>query len=127
MVGKLCEQIMFVDESDTAVSTSEVVYGAESGLPPPDVGRILDRARGVVSPALRAAVDRLPVSMRTLAGYHFGWQDRHGTPMTADAGKVVRPALVLLVTEAVGGTPTQALPAAVAVELIHTNSTTPPP
>ncbi|QFZ19316.1 family 2 encapsulin nanocompartment cargo protein polyprenyl transferase [Saccharothrix syringae] len=80
---------------------------------------VLNWSRAGVTPALRAAVDRLPDSMRTIAGYHFGWWDEGGRPTGADAGKAIRPALVLLGTQAVGGTADEALPAAVAVELVH--------
>ncbi|WP_018685790.1 family 2 encapsulin nanocompartment cargo protein polyprenyl transferase [Actinokineospora enzanensis] len=80
---------------------------------------VLAQARVLVDPALRAAVDTLPDSMRHLAGYHFGWWDEHGAPVQADAGKAIRPALALLAAEAVGAAPADALPAAVAVELVH--------
>jgi len=46
--------------------------------------------------------------------HHFGWRDA-----AAKKGKRVRPFLLLLVHEAAGGRWQQALPAAVAVELIH--------
>ncbi|WP_158851872.1 family 2 encapsulin nanocompartment cargo protein polyprenyl transferase [Saccharothrix deserti] len=80
---------------------------------------VLSWSRAGVDPALRAAVDRLPDSMRAIAGYHFGWWDELGRPTGADAGKAIRPALVLLGTQAVGGAVNAALPAAVAVELVH--------
>jgi geranylgeranyl diphosphate synthase, type I len=80
---------------------------------------VLDWSRAGVDPALRTAVDRLPDSMRAIAGYHFGWWDEHGRPTGADPGKAIRPALVLLGAQAVGGAVQSALPAAVAVELVH--------
>ncbi|HEU5158577.1 MAG TPA: polyprenyl synthetase family protein [Streptosporangiaceae bacterium] len=80
---------------------------------------VLARARTMVDPALRAAIGRLPDELRLIAGYHFGWLDERGRPTTAAAGKAVRPALVLLCAEAVGGGAGGALPAAVAVELVH--------
>ncbi|WP_367128522.1 family 2 encapsulin nanocompartment cargo protein polyprenyl transferase [Saccharothrix sp. HUAS TT1] len=75
--------------------------------------------RGVVRSALRAAVDGLPASMRLVVGYHLGWWDERGEPVEASGGKAVRPALVRLAAEAVGGSATAAVPAAVAVELVH--------
>jgi geranylgeranyl diphosphate synthase type I len=72
-----------------------------------------------VVPALRTAVDMLPASMRLIAGYHFGWWDERGRPTVADGGKAFRPALVLLSAKATGGVPAVAVPAAVAVELVH--------
>ncbi|MBW4721279.1 family 2 encapsulin nanocompartment cargo protein polyprenyl transferase [Saccharothrix obliqua] len=80
---------------------------------------VLSWSRTGVDPALRNAVDRLPDSMRTIAGYHFGWWDEHGHPTGADPGKAIRPALVLLAARAVGGAAATAVPAAVAVELVH--------
>jgi geranylgeranyl diphosphate synthase type I len=56
-----------------------------------------------------------------VAGYHRGWCEADGTPTlsTAGGGKSVRPALTLLSAMAVGGSPESAVPAAVAVELVH--------
>ncbi|QUH04124.1 polyprenyl synthetase family protein [Saccharopolyspora erythraea] len=76
-------------------------------------------SRGIVDPALRSAVDTLPEDLRHVSGYHFGWWDEHGNPTETSGGKALRPALVLLAAEAVGSTATAALPAAVAVELVH--------
>lgn len=86
------------------------------GLPADD---LCARARRLAEPALRAAVGTLPDSTRLIAGYHFGWSDRDGAPATAAGGKAIRPALALLAAEAVGGGARAALPAAVAVELVH--------
>jgi geranylgeranyl diphosphate synthase, type I len=83
------------------------------------VQAVLGWSRDLVGPALRAAIDRLPASMRRIAGYHFGWWDEHGRPTAADGGKMIRPTLVLLAAEAVGGAFAAAMPAAVAVELAH--------
>jgi geranylgeranyl diphosphate synthase type I len=79
----------------------------------------LGRARALVEPALRAAVDSLDdARMRRIAGYQLGWWDADGTP-TQGGGKAVRPTLALLAAEAVAGNPRRAVPAAVAVELVH--------
>jgi geranylgeranyl diphosphate synthase, type I len=82
---------------------------------------VLAWSRSLVEPALRASIDRLPESMRRIAGYHFGWYDESGRPdeSGAGSGKSVRPALVLLAARAVGGTAEQAVPAACAAELVH--------
>ncbi|WP_285632926.1 family 2 encapsulin nanocompartment cargo protein polyprenyl transferase [Lentzea sp. NBRC 102530] len=82
-------------------------------------GEVLAWSRSLVLPALRKAVDQLPPSLRTVAEYHHGWRDEYGNPVLENGGKAIRPALVLLAAEAVGGTPASAVPAAVAVELIH--------
>ncbi|MEU7879056.1 family 2 encapsulin nanocompartment cargo protein polyprenyl transferase [Microbispora bryophytorum] len=80
---------------------------------------VLARTRDLVEPALRRAVGTLPPSMRRVAGYHFGWWDARGRPAPAGGGKALRPAFTLLAAESAGGDPDTALPAAVAVELVH--------
>ncbi|HSV66508.1 MAG TPA: family 2 encapsulin nanocompartment cargo protein polyprenyl transferase [Mycobacteriales bacterium] len=92
---------------------AEVIAG---GRP---VREVLAWSRGLVDPALRAAVDTLPASMRRIAGYHLGWWDEHGRPTESDSGKAIRPALALLAAQAVCGSPATAVPGAVAVELVH--------
>ncbi|SEG80112.1 geranylgeranyl diphosphate synthase, type I [Thermomonospora echinospora] len=83
-------------------------------------GQVLAWARELVDPALHTAVDTLPSPVRRIAGYHFGWWDELGRPLQgAGGGKALRPALALLAAEAAGGTADAALPAAVAVELVH--------
>ncbi len=54
-----------------------------------------------------------------IMAYHLGWRDVELRPARANAGKRVRPMLCLLACEAVGGSVEDALPAAVAVELLH--------
>jgi len=62
--------------------------------------------------------------------YHLGWADEAlgpaaalgGPPATGGTGKRLRPLLCLLACEAAGGDPCQAVPAASAVELIHSFS-----
>ncbi|MDP9841035.1 family 2 encapsulin nanocompartment cargo protein polyprenyl transferase [Streptosporangium lutulentum] len=80
---------------------------------------VLAWSRELVEAALRPAADTLPASMRHIAGYHFGWWDEHGHPAATGGGKAMRPALVLLSAEAVGGSAAAALRPAVAVELAH--------
>jgi geranylgeranyl diphosphate synthase type I len=80
---------------------------------------ILERARESVDPELRRALDSLPGSMRRIALYHFGWELADGTPAAGNAGKAIRPALVLTAVQALGGRHSTAVRAAAAVELIH--------
>jgi geranylgeranyl diphosphate synthase, type I len=84
-----------------------------------DTASTLAWSRELVEPALRAAVDTLPGSMRRISGYHLGWWDEHGARGPASSGKAVRPALTLLSAAATGGSPREAVPAGVAVELVH--------
>jgi geranylgeranyl diphosphate synthase type I len=83
--------------------------------------QVLAWSRELVDPALRKAVGTLPGSIRRIAGYHFGWWEADGHPIRPGSrgGKAIRPALALLAAEAVGAEPAAALPAAVAVELVH--------
>ncbi|MDQ5855819.1 MAG: polyprenyl synthetase family protein [Actinomycetota bacterium] len=88
---------------------------------------VLAASRVTVEPALRAAVDTLPSSMQRIAGYHFGWWNEHGQPERTpgakpSGGKAIRPTLALLSARAVSdvaGVAATALPAAIAVELVH--------
>jgi geranylgeranyl diphosphate synthase, type I len=79
---------------------------------------VLERARATVTPALAAAVSRLAPVVRRPAEYHLGLTDTEGRPINA-GGKHVRAALCLLASSASGGQETDALPAAVAIELVH--------
>jgi len=85
-----------------------------------DAGAALHWAQKLVTPAMNAALDTLPGDIRLVAGYHVGWLDRAGGLAAADqGGKAIRPALALLSSGATGGTAEAAIPAAVAVELVH--------
>ncbi|KAA0935172.1 family 2 encapsulin nanocompartment cargo protein polyprenyl transferase [Streptomyces apricus] len=80
---------------------------------------VLERARTSVDPELRRAVESLPAPLRRVALYHFGWEHADGTPAAGNAGKAIRPALVLAATAALGGHRATAVRAAAAVELVH--------
>ncbi|WP_406332773.1 family 2 encapsulin nanocompartment cargo protein polyprenyl transferase [Streptomyces sp. NBC_00203] len=95
-------------------STSEADNGGGQ-----EAAGILERARESVDPELRRAIDSLPGSMRRIALYHFGWEHADGTPAAGNAGKAIRPALVLTAVRALGGQQSTAVRAAAAVELIH--------
>ncbi|WJV51234.1 family 2 encapsulin nanocompartment cargo protein polyprenyl transferase [Streptomyces flavofungini] len=84
-----------------------------------EAAEILTSARLCVDPELRAAVESLPGSLRRIALYHFGWEHADGTPAAGNAGKAIRPALVLAAVRALGGDPLSAVRAAAAVELTH--------
>ncbi|MEV5612263.1 family 2 encapsulin nanocompartment cargo protein polyprenyl transferase [Streptomyces sp. NPDC052225] len=99
-----------------AVSTVSTV---SDGHETQEAAVILAQARGAVDPELRRAVESLPGSIRRVALYHFGWEHADGTPAAGNAGKAVRPALVLAAARALGGRPEQAVRAAAAVELTH--------
>lgn len=82
--------------------------------------QILERARVLVEPSLRHAVEQLDPQIAPLALYHFGWADAHGQPTTSSSGgKGIRSALAVLSAEAAGAPAEAGVPGAVAVELIH--------
>ncbi|MFF5423088.1 MULTISPECIES: family 2 encapsulin nanocompartment cargo protein polyprenyl transferase [unclassified Streptomyces] len=80
---------------------------------------LLDQTRAAVHPELRSTVESLPGSIRRVAMYHFGWEQADGTPAAGQAGKAIRPALVLAAARALGADPAHAVKAAAAVELAH--------
>lgn len=79
----------------------------------------LDQSRDLVQPSLRSAVARLDPATRSVAAYHFGWSDEEGRETRASGGKAIRSALALLGAAATTGDREAAVPAAVAVELVH--------
>jgi geranylgeranyl diphosphate synthase type I len=79
----------------------------------------LERIKQLVEPAAQLAVDWLDdPQMRLIARYQMGWCDAAGEP-TASGGKAIRPTLAVLSAEAVIGRPDEAIPMAIAVELVH--------
>ena len=73
----------------------------------------------MLAPALCAAVDGLPPATQRTAGYHLGWREADGQPSGGGGGKALRPTLCMLTAAGTGADPAAALPAAVAVELVH--------
>ncbi|WUG91232.1 family 2 encapsulin nanocompartment cargo protein polyprenyl transferase [Streptomyces sp. NBC_00454] len=106
------------------VSATEAITTGEGQ----EAAFLLERTRETVNPELRRTVESLPGSMRRVAMYHFGWEQEDGTPATGNAGKAIRPALVLASAQALHGAGGRAgevagvaapVRAAVAVELAH--------
>ncbi|MFH8254786.1 family 2 encapsulin nanocompartment cargo protein polyprenyl transferase [Streptomyces roseolus] len=85
----------------------------------PGAVALLDRTRAAVDPQIRSTVETLPGSIRRVAMYHFGWEEADGTPAAGQAGKAIRPALVLAAARALGAEESRAVKAAAAVELAH--------
>ena len=80
----------------------------------------VETARDLVGPGIEAAVARLSPEIRPVAGYHLGLSDADGKPTgNKSGGKALRPALTLLSARAAGAPAETAVPAAVAVELVH--------
>lgn len=86
----------------------------------------LEEALGQWLPLIEADLERRVTCGRELLrgfygmlSYHLGFVDERLQPIRAHAGKRVRPILTLLTAEGSGGAAAQALPAAVAIELVH--------
>src|SRR5262245_1519976 len=82
------------------------------------LGKITDQAiQRAIEESMSAPAERF----RAMLEYHLGWRGPDIAPVAcqAPAGKQLRPALALLVCQAVCGEIEPALPAAAGVELIH--------
>lgn len=106
---------------DTASARDTASAGRADPFDGHEAAVILERVRASVDPELRSAVESLPGALRRIARYHFGWEHADGTPSAGNAGKAIRPALVLTAAAALGGDRARAaaVRAAVAVELVH--------
>ena len=69
--------------------------------------------------ALRSMIGDSPLDLYHMMRYHLGWVDVSGQSKFTKGGKLLRPGLCLLSCESVGGDWHVALPAAVALELVH--------
>ncbi len=94
---------------------SDTATEVEKPRSPAFIGRYLP----IIDQALRAELLQYPAELCLTHRYHMGWSDESGTAIEAPQGKRLRPALVLLGTDAAGGDPKLALPIAVALEYIH--------
>jgi len=94
--------------------------------------RLLSRYRREVEQGLRRSLSSILISTGAVIGmgsplcrmiyYHLGFQDQDGRSLEGYPGKLLRPSLLLFACEALGGEPEAALPAAVALELVHSFS-----
>ena len=80
---------------------------------------MIDRYGESIQSALRSELSQSRSFVYDMLRYYMGWADETGAPVNATTGKAVRPTLCLFGCEAVGGTVSQAIPAAVALEFIH--------
>ncbi|GAA0955338.1 polyprenyl synthetase family protein [Actinocorallia libanotica] len=87
--------------------------------PPVEVTELLESTRRRIRPAVQKAVERLQPVPRQISEFTFGWREADGTPRGDDEGKGVRPTLAGLSAAAAGGDAADAVPGAVAVELVH--------
>jgi len=87
-----------------------------TGYPTP---AILTRARSLAAPELHTCVEQLHPDLGAIVGYHLGWCDARGNPITDGGGKGVCLALATLSAETITAPPLTAAPGAAAIELIH--------
>lgn len=80
-----------------------------------DIQRTIQQAMRKAFPTFEDRVSRF----YAMQEYHLGWRNRELGPDDFDPGKLLRPQLVLLTCQAVGGDPQQALPLAAGIQLIH--------
>jgi geranylgeranyl diphosphate synthase, type I len=85
---------------------------------PTSAPAVLAVHRKALEEALKAGVGAGDDALTAAARYVMGWQDEAGHPIDG-GGKRIRPALCLFAAEALGGTADEAMPGAVAIELIH--------
>lgn len=80
---------------------------------------VFARYRPLIGEALRGELARDDIGVFSMLRFHMGWEDAGGRPWAGTEGKALRPTLCLFACEAAGGSPTRALAAATALELIH--------
>lgn len=78
------------------------------------IPRIEDELRSLLEVRLPAAARHYEIMQ-----YHMGWRDPQLLPAKASSGKRIRPLLCVLACMDAGGDPSQAMPAAAGLELLH--------
>ena len=84
--------------------------------------QILERFYHEVDTAIEDNLLQISPEIANFARYALGWVDESFQPTQRRSGKKLRPALALLVYEAIAGSIKPAMPLAVALELIHNYS-----
>jgi geranylgeranyl diphosphate synthase, type I len=79
----------------------------------------LPRIEAEMTDIVNTAWQPQPPELNAMLRYHLGFANADGSPASINAGKRIRPILVLLSCAAVGGDPDAILPAAAGVELLH--------
>ena len=78
------------------------------------------RYRPHIDASLRSVLgEGSPPLLYQMMRYHMGWEDEVGRSLQNGSGKALRPTLLLMACETVGGDWHKALPAAAALELVH--------
>ena len=85
----------------------------------PSLPEIFDKYKSIIDASLRQQLNQNHLNAYQLLRYAMGWTDIDGNTVVATEGKALRPTLCLLACESTGGEVSDALPAAIALELIH--------
>lgn len=78
--------------------------------------------RPQIETELRTVTKTNLVPLNNVVNYHLGWIDQRGQPKQSTLGKLVRGTLCLVSCQAISGDYQRALPAAAALELVHSFS-----
>jgi geranylgeranyl diphosphate synthase type I len=89
-------------------------HGIEVGVP-----KVLELYRAELLAELRSIIGDNNLPLYDMMRYHLGWIANSDLPQPERGGNLWRPFLCLFACQAVGGGWQKALPAAVAVELVH--------
>jgi len=87
--------------------------------PSPSSPAVLARYRTIVADGLQESLQISNPEILQMLRYHMGWESTENPIFRGAPGKAIRPTLCLFACEAVGGKLRNALPAALALELIH--------
>lgn len=87
------------------------------------ITQIVDRYVSEIDAGIESLLKNEADFVADISSYFFGWIDEHFQPIDgAKKGKRIRPIMSLLVCEALSGSYKQAMPLAIAIELIHNYS-----
>ena len=84
-----------------------------------NVPEFFARYQPTIDTALRAVLEGYTSDIRAMHRYHMGWADKNGSDIDATQGKRLRPTMVLLGADAVGGESRFVIPIATALEYVH--------
>lgn len=93
------------------------------GLPSQNFKEILYRYRPTIAQSVKEALENpeLPQDVKEPILYHFGWQNENGQQLSHEIfpGKGIRPVLLAMTYESLGGDPQSIAPLGATLELVH--------
>ena len=102
--------------------TLDSTFSLSGDAPTVPMPGMFARYRSDLNDSMRSYLSDDHTAVYDMLRYYLGWVDTDGNPCLATEGKALRPTLCLFACEATGGSVGQAMPAAVALELIHSFS-----